>query len=90
MKHLTEYGKNLVDPWDQRASRDDDNGEYTGTHMYEVFIYTVEDAAAWCLLTYHTDALITVGEWYIYDGAEKVWGIDTLDLLRVLSKCITN
>lgn len=88
MAKLSEYGKQVIQPWEKMQAEDlaKGNRPIEGTYVYEDCICSVRDAAGWCLLTYD-DPLAIVDEW-IEDGAVEAWGFTVTAIRAELVKCL--
>ena len=88
MKKITEYGLKIQQDFLDKCKQD---GTYQrvyeqyedGTCILEESIKTLQDAVAWCLLTYDENAINEVNEW-----TSKAWGFECEQIKAELEKCI--
>ncbi|MBR5544873.1 MAG: hypothetical protein IKU66_05305 [Clostridia bacterium] len=90
MKKITEYGlkiqQDFLDKCKQDGTYQRAYEQHEGTYVLEENIKTVQDAVAWCLLTYDTLTLGTIVEWR--KSSYSAWGLPLEQLEREAQKCI--
>lgn len=90
MKIINEYGLKLQKDFCIKSNmyEDIENGKFSGTIFYEDYIETIEEAVAWLLETYDTNALDTIEEWINDELGDESWGYKLTDLKEELKKVI--
>jgi hypothetical protein len=93
MKKITEYGLKAQENFLEKCKQD---GTYQrvyeqhedGLCILEESIKTLQDAVAWCLLSYDTYAIVGIND-CISDGTDlKAWGFELEHIKAELEKCI--
>ena len=91
MKTITEYGlkiqQDFLDKCKQDGTFQRAYEQHEGTYVLEKNIETVQNAVAWCLLTYDTYSLEAVDGWMKTDYY-SAWNFPLEQLKAELEKCI--
>lgn len=87
---INKHGKKLLTDFQNKINFFEvvESDDFDGMCVFENNIESVNEAAAWMLLTYDTDALYCLENWMNEFDDDSAWNVSFLDVHQELLKCV--